>query len=192
MRETLFRGNDSDTGRWHFGYYIALDDTTYCFVEDYNRHPNNTKHYIVFDQMTDWGLPNRHMQAPVDPATVCEFSGLTDKNKSRIFEGDIVQYANEFGANIRALVCLGEYNQDGSAGEYNPTRCLGWYVSVLDFDLPDWADEDDNDVFCPRYQREQNLLEIADKCEIIGSIHDWSQVSDRPRSYKDKKEVSCQ
>ena len=62
MRDILFRGKDSDTGKWYEGFYMALSDTTYCFKEDYDRHPDNTKHYIVFDKMTDWCLPNQHLK----------------------------------------------------------------------------------------------------------------------------------
>ena len=54
-REILFRGKDKDSGRWYYGNYMALNKTTYCVAEDYAAHPDNTEHFIVFDQMTDWG-----------------------------------------------------------------------------------------------------------------------------------------
>ena len=104
MREILFRGftpvekgkakvfvnGEWINGQWVEGSYWKLNKTTYCFKEDYERDPGNTEHYIVFDQMTDWGLPNRHLQADVLPETVGQYTGLTDKNGKRIFEGDIV------------------------------------------------------------------------------------------------------
>ncbi len=91
MREILFRGKDPETGTWYEGFYMALSDTTYCFKGDYDAHPDNTKHYIVFDRMTDWGLPNQHLRADADPSTVGQYTGKTDKNKKRVFDGDIIR-----------------------------------------------------------------------------------------------------
>ena len=105
MREILFRGKDPETGRWYEGFYMKLSDTTYCFKEDYDAHPDNTKHFIVFDRMTDWGLPNQHLRANVDPSTVGQYTGLTDKNGKKIFEGDIVRH----GERISIIAYIPQY-----------------------------------------------------------------------------------
>ena len=104
MREILFRAKQKDKGNWVEGYYIRQDETTYCFKEDYERHPENTKHYIVFDMPTDWGLPNRHLMAEIDPETICQYTGLTDKNGKRIWENDILK-GFEY-----PFLCDGEFN----------------------------------------------------------------------------------
>ena len=130
MRKILFRGFTLDErgkkeifvngkkvkGEWVQGSYWKLEKTTYCFKEDYDAHPDNTKHFIVFSQMTDWGLPNQQVQADVLPETVGQFTGLTDRNGKRIFEGDIVTGLFLFGLSVNAVVTF----QDGSFG-------LEWY-----------------------------------------------------------------
>lgn len=97
MREILFRGKCPDTGRWYEGQYIHLHKTTFCFKEDYDRYPDNDIHQIVFEEMTDWGLPNRHLRADVIPETVGQFTGIIDKNGKRIYEGDMVIAYDIFG-----------------------------------------------------------------------------------------------
>lgn len=83
---------------WAKGSLRKSDKTTYCFKEDYDKYPDNTEYFISFDEMTDWGLPNRHLYVEVLGQTVCEavdglFGYEKNGNKSlkrQLFEGDIV------------------------------------------------------------------------------------------------------
>ena len=144
MRDILFRGKCKDTGKWYEGYYVHLHKTTYCFKEDYDRNPDNDMHQIIFEQMMDWGLPNQHFRVDVSPETVSEFSGLTDKNGKKIFEGDICQIKGI--SYIDETPFIVEWNNEYS----------GWYWKNLDFGSA-------TDAITP---------EIAEMSKVIGNIHD--------------------
>lgn len=93
----IHKAKDKDDGRWYEGYYLLLHDTTYfCMPSDNEANikrlnEENAHHYIVFEQMTDWGLPNRHLRVEILPETLCRCTGLPDKNRKLIWENDIVR-----------------------------------------------------------------------------------------------------
>lgn len=54
------------------GYYFEMQETTYCFTEDYERNPVPTHYYLVCEHMTDWGLPNKAEMFEIDIDTLEE------------------------------------------------------------------------------------------------------------------------
>ena len=90
MREILFKAKRIDSGKWVEGYYYKMSETTYCFKEDYERKPVSEHHYILQERMTDWGLPNQIVQIEIDSETLCQFTGLCDKNGKKVWENDIL------------------------------------------------------------------------------------------------------
>lgn len=77
MREILFRGKQIDNGEWVYGNLVK----------------SNGKYFIYYeepDEMCQTG--NWLFYKVVDPSTVGQYTGLTDKNGKKIFEGDIVRY----------------------------------------------------------------------------------------------------
>ena len=153
MREILFRGKCKDSGKWYEGYYVHLRKTTYCFKEDYDRNPDNDMHQIIFEEMMDWGLPNQHFRVDVLPETVGQYTGLTDKNGKKIFEGDIVKCSDAtYDYGFVAVVMFGNPN-----GEYNwgfqLKRIRGASANT---DILLWVDMEEGGAYT----------------EVIGNIHD--------------------
>ena len=154
MREILFRGKTSD-GEWVEGFYSS---------EEYNIDTHSIEHIPRIQ------LLGKCVSLGVLPETVGQYTGLTDKNGKRIFEGDIVRYNTFDDFDCQSVVKFGEYNQDGSAGEYSASKCIGFYVDVDNFTCPDWCEYGSN---CfSNYLKQQNILEVARYCEVIGNIHD--------------------
>jgi len=89
--DILYKAKLKNKDAWIEGFYCNKKDTTYCFTEDYERFPVETHHYIIRDEMTDWGLPNEFRAYEINPDTLCRFTGVTDKNDIQVFENNIVK-----------------------------------------------------------------------------------------------------
>lgn len=160
MRDILFRAKTLskdeyiDYGEWIEGFYTCFNDEEHRIYTGYSETDCG-------DYYPDW--------FSVDPETVRQYTGLCDKNGNMIFEGDIVQYLTYDDFDCQSVVKFGEYRQDGSSGEYSGRKCIGFYVKVDNFTCPDWCDGAE----CfPDYMWQQNILEVASKCEVIGNIYD--------------------
>lgn len=86
QREHIYRARRKDTGSYIEGFYREQPAPPVCFGES-----EKPKSYIIFTDpryLPDWGLPYQMVEVEVIPESVCEYTGMLDKNKVKIFEQD--------------------------------------------------------------------------------------------------------
>ncbi len=130
MREILFRGR-SENGKWIYGYVVKGNyNTGFGIIEDH----------------IDTGLQH------VEERTIGQFTGLTDKNGKKIFEGDIV----------KAIISINDYSRDRDRNEEGIYE-IKYHTKHCYFYL---AKEGNNLLF------DGNWRYYLKEIKVIGNIHD--------------------
>ena len=106
MREILFRGKRTDNHQWVEGFYLLDDPGGNPYII------NRWKHRVAHK-------------------SIGQFTGLTDKNGKKIFEGDIIKIPNDydtFGHNAGEIYEIYfAYGGFRLKPKYN-SQCRGYYL----------------------------------------------------------------
>lgn len=141
MREILFRGKRTDNGEWVYGDFVRGCDELYAYIVEFG-NKELCRNYVN-----------------TDPETVGQYTGLKDKNGTKIFEGDIVKCvdANNGGA-FTAIVSFG-----------NPNREYNWGFQLvkmggdnLNTDILLWVDMEESGAYI------EVISNVYDAAKIIG------------------------
>ena len=141
MGEILFRGKRENNGDWVYGSFIP----DLCEVY----HGDKLNGFIKPFGKTK----EERLMVEVDRKTVGQYTGLTDKNGTKIFEGDILQVeqCGKTGSSPFSIY-FGEYIDADSDFGY---PCIGFYIKIPDGCCNIGA-----------------LLTDGFEYEVIGNIHD--------------------
>lgn len=141
MREILFRGKQSDN-EWVKGYLYITQGGQYE-ISRYSKSYDCERYTSV-----------------VIPETVGQYAGLTDKNGTKIFEGDIVEITFHSDAKYQYLIW---FNKEMSCWEAIETKDIRFNGNDYYGNNVEYSD------FCFMLQDPYGDVESV---KIIGNLHD--------------------
>lgn len=143
-REIKFRGKKDEGNEWIYGYLVYMED----YIFDYSERIDIP--YIV--PFNNFNLKD-YREYRVEEKTIGQFTGLYDKNNTPIYEGDLIEFANE-----KCPIKYGKY-KFSACDEYYCER-IGYYIKTNNF-----GSHIKTNTGIP-------LENICKRYKIVGTIHD--------------------
>ena len=137
----LYRAKRTDNGEWAEGNLVWSDDTD----DDYKAIIIPTTDSNMFTRGGSRGDLGFENWCRVDTSTICQCTGLKDKNGKLIWENDVVEmYDRNTDYRWKAVVTFGNPN-----GEYT----WGWQLKPIgeceaNKDILCWIDMEESGAFC--------------------------------------------
>ena len=154
MREILFKGKRLDNDEWVEGYYLRNGDRCYICAD------------ICFASYRGDDVIRFGNWDEVDPETVCQYTGLNDSNDTKVFEGDIIKYADRH--DYECYVESFENPEEYGGCDYSDIFITDEVVYGVEYDYPAFD--------LKRHVCEYNVLSELNNgdwhFEVIGNIFD--------------------
>ena len=147
MREILFRGRLVDGGGWVVGCllrgtYIIPTEVEFEVDIGWKGTSSTLEHVAAYD---------------VDPDTVGQFAGMTDKNGKLIYEGDLMK------CSYNEIYDFAIYVVGFNDGAFAHVKCLSLHHKENGYE----------DISRVGYSYNSHLTQNdTGKCEVIGNVHD--------------------